>query len=612
MSSMSSPLAPPLHTSRVSPSEIQIIVTALKNLSRFPLKSPNFPANFPPNLDLCSVPRIGSCSPRTIRQSCCADSNSGSTIGGEGLEIAEAREAVSEILRKSGVSEEESLEIALNSPVYVSMLVESVRDLDEHSLWDSWRVEGEEASEFSFREKVFCVAKEKGDGGMLAFLESVGLNPSSSTHVARYLASEPIPELIEKVKFVKEMLFPISGNGGTASKNARRMMNQLSISVDDDVQQTLSFFEKMEARRGGLTMLDSGDDCFQYLVESFPRLLSLSLESQLKPLVEYLESVGVSKACIRVVLLLFPPIMFQGVEKDIKPKLLALAKAGVAEKDIGRMLVKYPWILSASILENYDRIISFFELEKLPKGSVDRAIRSWPHLLGCSTSRMKMMVEQFGEFGVKNKRLGKVIASSPQLLIRKTHEVIQVVSFLEELGFDKEGIGKIISRCPEIFAASIENTLKKKLKFLADIGITEDNLPRVIRKYPELFVSDIDRTLYPRMEFLMEAGLSKKQIASMVHRFSPLVGYSIDEVLKPKLEFLLNTMEKPLKDVVEYPRYFSYSLDKKIKPRFWVLKNRNMDCSLKDMLGKNDEEFAAEYMGIGRMLVPPPSLPTLH
>ncbi|KAK9097701.1 hypothetical protein Syun_024746 [Stephania yunnanensis] len=560
MSSMSSPLAPPLRTSRVSPSEIQIIVTALKSLSRFPLKSPNFPANFPPNLDLCSVPRIGSCSPRTIRQSCCADSNSGSTIGGEGLEIAEAREAVSEILRKSGVSEEESLEIALNSPVYVSMLVESVRDLDEHSLWDSWRVEGEEAGEFSFREKVFCVAKEKGDGGMLAFLESVGLNPSSSTHVARYLASEPIPELIEKVKFVKEMLFPISGNGGTASKNARRMMNQLSISVDDDVQQTLSFFEKMEARRGGLTMLDSGDDCFQYLVVSFPRLLSLSLESQLKPLVEYLESVGVSKACIRVVLLLFPPIMFQDVEKDIKPKLLALAKAGVAEKDIGRMLVKYPWILSASILENYDRIISFFELEKLPKGSVDRAIRSWPHLLGCSTSRMKPMVEQFGEFGVKNKRLGKVIASSPQLLIRKTHEVIQVVSFLEELGFDKEEL----------------------------------------------------KTTFLGMEFLMEAGLSKKQIASMVHRFSPLVGYSIDEVLKPKLEFLLNTMEKPLKDVVEYPRYFSYSLDKKIKPRFWVLKNRNMDCSLKDMLGKNDEEFAAEYMGIGRMLVPPPSFPTIH
>ena len=103
----------------------------------------------------------------------------------------------------------------------------------------------------------------------------------------------------------------------------------------------------------------------------------------------------------------------------------------------------------------------------------------------------------------------------------------------------------------------------------------------------------------------MEIGLSERDVASMIHRFSPLLGYSIEVVLKPKLDYLINTMEKPLKEVVEYPRYFSYSLEKKIKPRYCVLKGRNIKCSLKDMLGKNDEEFAEEYMGIGRMLVLP-------
>ncbi|KAF8407356.1 hypothetical protein HHK36_006484 [Tetracentron sinense] len=183
-----------------------------------------------------------------------------------------------------------------------------------------------------------------------------------------------------------------------------------------------------------------------------------------------------------------------------------------------------------------------------------------------------------------------------------------VVSFMEDLGFDEESIGRILCRCPEIFASNIEKTLKKKLKFLINIGISKDKLPRAIRKYPELLVSDIDRTLLPRMNYLMKMGLSKWEVASMVRRFSPLLGYSIDEVLRPKLEFLVNTMEKPVRDIVDYPRYFSYSLDKKIKPRFWVLKGRNVDCSLKDMLGKNDEDFAADYMGIGRMLIPPPYL----
>lgn len=114
-----------------------------------------------------------------------------------------------------------------------------------------------------------------------------------------------------------------------------------------------------------------------------------------------------------------------------------------------------------------------------------------------------------------------------------------------------------------------------------------------------------DFAMLGRMMYLMKIGLSKKDVGFMVCKFSPLLGYSIENVLRPKLEFLIHVMEKPLSDVVDYPRYFSYSLEKKIKPRYWVLKGRNLDCSLKDMLNKNDEEFAAEFMGVVRMLGAP-------
>lgn len=43
---------------------------------------------------------------------------------------------------------------------------------------------------------------------------------------------------------MKEMFFP-SGGGGLIDKKARKMMSYLSIHVDDDVQKTLSFFEKV-------------------------------------------------------------------------------------------------------------------------------------------------------------------------------------------------------------------------------------------------------------------------------------------------------------------------------------------------------------------------------
>ncbi|KAF5466218.1 hypothetical protein F2P56_016165 [Juglans regia] len=524
----------------------------------------------------------------------------------ETQETQEAQEAISEFLQQFGVSAADSDLISSNSPRYLAMLVDGVKELDELSLWDSWKSEGKEsvAGDVGFKKKVFYMAKEKGDNGKVAFLESVGLSLSSAMNVARYLSAETLPCLIHRVKCMKEMLFCGSNDGGLIGKNARRMMMFLSITIDEEVQQTLSFFEKIAARRGGLETLGSNNASFQYLIESFPRLLLLSVESHMKPMVEFLENIGVPRERMINVILLFPPIIFCNIEV-IKRRVLAFKEVAAMDKDVGKVLVKYPWILSTSIQDNYKVVLSFFNLEKVPTVSVHRAIKSWPHLLGCSTSKLKLMVEQFEELGVRNKKLGLVIAKSPQLLLRKPRELLQVISYLEHLGLDKETIGRIIGRCPEIFATSIEKTLKRKIEFLTGIGVLRAHLPRVIKKYPEVLVSDVDRTLLPRMTYLMTLGLTGKDIAFMVRRFSPLLGYSIEEVLRPKVEFLVNTMERPITDVVDYPRYFSYSLEKKIKPRFWVLRGRNVECSLMDMLGKNDEEFAVEYLEAGSMHIPP-------
>ncbi|XP_060969354.1 transcription termination factor MTERF6, chloroplastic/mitochondrial isoform X2 [Cannabis sativa] len=468
------------------------------------------------------------------------------SVDDQSEEFRQAQEALFEFVQAFGVSHEDSAAISSGSPRYLQMLVDGVRDLDEHELWSSWKSDDEEKGLKlkGFKEKVSYMAMEKGDNGKVAFLESfVGLSLSSAMNVARYLSAETLPGLIGKVKYMKEIFFSGSDDGGIIGKNSRRMMMHLSIPVDDDLQQTLAFFEKIEARRGGLDMLGSKDISFRYLVESFPRLLLLPLDSQISTLVGFLEKIGISGEYMRNILLLFPPIMFFNI-KVIKTRMLAFKELSMDERDIGKMLKKYPWVIATSIQENYKDVSIYFDKEK-------------------------------------------------------------VVSLLEEVGFDKETIGKILCRCPEIFATSIERTLKRKLKFLSAIGISEVHYPRVIKKYPELLVSDIDRTLLPRMKYLVNMGLSRRDVAFMVRRFSPLLGYSIEEVMRPKLDFLVNTMEKPLREVVDYPRFLSYSLEKKIKPRFWALKQRNIECSLKDMLGKNDEEFASEFLQAETTEVPP-------
>ncbi|XP_072966926.1 uncharacterized protein [Typha angustifolia] len=595
--------SPFLPTMTRSSSVDRLLSTSLPFSSPFPLNSSPLPLSrgfrFPLHLD--RLPR----SP--VRFSACQCGRS-VPVSADSSVVDEAREAVEGLLREFGASEEDSISIAMDSPKYVEMLVANVRELDEYRLWGSWSSGmGEEGKVdfyvLDFKKKVYYMAKSKGDKGMLPFLESIGLKFSSATLIATYLASETLPELIDKVRFMREMLFSSSGNEVLIGRNAKRMMVQLSIPADEDIQSTLSFFEKMEARHGGLRMLGHGDASFPYLIESFPKLLLCSKENHLKPLVSFLELVGVPVAKISAILLSFPPLFFYNVEKDIKPRMHALGKVGVQDKDIARMLLKYPWILSTSIQENYAEIVAFFKGEKISKSNVDIAIKSWPHMLGCSTRKMKSFLEQLNGLDVTKKMLVPVITSSPQLLLRKPNEFLEVVSFMEEMGFDRITIGRILCRCPEIFAANVDSTLRKKVEFLTDFGISRGHLPRIIRKYPELLLLDIHNTLLPRMEYLVGVGLSKREVCSMIYRFSPLLGYSIEVVLKPKIQFLLSNMGKPLKEIVEYPRYFSYSLDKKIKPRFWVLKNRNIECGLKDMLAKNDDGFAEEYMGMGKLLV---------
>lgn len=69
-------------------------------------------------------------------------------------------------------------------------------------------------------------------------------------------------------------------------------------------------------------MLGSNNASFRYLIESFPRLLLLSVESHMKPMVEFVENIGVPRGRLINLILLFPPIIFYNIEL-IKLRVLA-------------------------------------------------------------------------------------------------------------------------------------------------------------------------------------------------------------------------------------------------------------------------------------------------
>lgn len=73
-------------------------------------------------------------------------------------------------------------------------------------------------------------------------------------------------------------------------------------------------------------MLGSVDASFRFLIESFPRLLLVSEENDMEPMVEFLESIDIPKDCLGKVLLLYPPIMLSKTEEMKRRVAAALDK----------------------------------------------------------------------------------------------------------------------------------------------------------------------------------------------------------------------------------------------------------------------------------------------
>jgi len=526
--------------------------------------------------------------------------------GEGGWSIPEAQSAVTENLVAAGFDHEDAVWVSENAPSFIQKLREGPEEPDELDKWAS-------ANLATAGKEIVSRYRSSGDGVVqlsrqeqwVVVLESVGVRAQNIMRVSYVLSGSSLPEFLKKVNFLREVLENSKVNGEALERKVHQMMMRLSVAADEDLQHTLSFFEKIEAQRGGVALLHSTPFAVACLIENFPKIFLQGLDTKLRPVLDFLESMGVSADAVGQVVLLYPPVLLCDIDQDLKKRARTLTKVGVPARNLGKMVSRYPWILSRSAQNNVKDLVDFLFSIKVPQKEVDLSITRCPQLVGCSTTRtMQPMVDRMNELGVKSKRLGRVIACSPQLLIRTHEEFNEVVGFLSKLGVDPKDMGGMLKRSPEVFASDVSETLETKVQFLEDLGIKDELIQRVVRMFPEMLLMSVKDSLQPRMEYLRMWNISKNNIARMVYKFPPLLGYNVEPVLKPKLQFLVNSMGRQVYEVVEYPRYFSYSLEKRIIPRARVIERRQISCDLKSMLAKNDDEFAAEFLGFGRMLIP--------
>ncbi|TKY69664.1 Mitochodrial transcription termination factor-related [Spatholobus suberectus] len=78
----------------------------------------------------------------------------------------------------------------------------------------------------------------------------------------------------------------------------------------------------------------------------------------------------------------------------------------------------------------------------------------------------------------------------------------------------------------------------------------------------------------------------------MVVRSPGLLTFSVEKNLGPKAEFFLKEMNGDVAQLKRFPQYFSFSLERRIRPRHRMLSQVGVSLPLEDMLKVSDGGFS--------------------
>ncbi|GAB2229746.1 hypothetical protein Droror1_Dr00013999 [Drosera rotundifolia] len=273
----------------------------------------------------------------------------------------------------------------------------------------------------------------------------------------------------------------------------------------------------------------------------------------LPPHVIYLIELGLDLEKIRAITRKFPSFSYYSLERKIKPLVEFFLELGVPESDIPRVLYRSPQLCGISLSENLIQTMKYLE----------------------------------DELGIDKQKWPKLILRFPAMFTLSRRKINSAVSFLTEMGISKKTIGKVLTRCPNILGCSLEDNLRPTAKYFSSMGA---DVTVIVQRCPQILTLSIESNLRTMTEFFLEKGYSMKEIAMMIQRSPLLYTFSLSKNVLPKWEFFVS-MGYARSELVKFPHYFSLSLERRIKPRYALMKACGLRWSLGYLLTLTDIRF---------------------
>ncbi|KAH7365565.1 hypothetical protein KP509_18G035200 [Ceratopteris richardii] len=355
--------------------------------------------------------------------------------------------------------------------------------------------------------------------------------------------------------------------------------------------------EVMQTRLGFLRKIGLDNEA----INNYPLVLGCSVYKNMVPVLKYLKKLGFPQHWVSILVRKYPMILHASVVIDILPVIYFLRGLDIDLVDIPRVLTRYPDLLGFKTEGTMSTSVAYLVSVGVGVRHVGYMLTEYPEILGMRVATViKPKFDYLMSLGIPQTIVARIIERRPYILGYHLESRMQSnVNHLLEIGVRKEAIPGMIAQFPDILGRILSVSAKDHASWFKDkLMLETDKVAGMIEKMPQVILIPTEMAL-ERIRFLKSQHFTTADIGQMVSQCPQILISSIFSTLRPNLNFLTSEMKRLHTDVVDFPEYFTYSLEGRIKPRFRALTNgdRDLNCSLDWLLNCSDLEFEKRLDG---------------
>ncbi|KAJ0085495.1 hypothetical protein Patl1_07893 [Pistacia atlantica] len=333
-------------------------------------------------------------------------------------------------------------------------------------------------------------------------------------------------------------------------------------------------------------------------INEYPLMLGCSMRKNMIPVLGYLEKIGIQKSKLGEFVKNYPQVLHASVVVELMPVVKFLRGLDVEKQDLGYVLMKYPELLGFKLEGTMSTSVAYLVSIGVSPRDIGPMVTQYPYFLGMRVGTViKPLVDYLVSLGLPIKILARMLEKRAYILGYDLEETVKPnVDCLVSFGIRRELLALVIAQFPQILGLPLKAKMSSQQYFFSlKLKIDPEGFARVVEKMPQV-VSLNQHVILKPVEFLLRRGIPSADVANMVVKCPQLVACRV-ELMKNSYYFYKSEMGRPLKELVEFPEYFTYSLESRIKPRYQRLKSKGIRCSLNWFLNCSDQRFEERLQG---------------